>query len=160
MYVLECQLTTSSSIDETFALFENPNNLAKITPSWLRFRILTEGLQMREGLEIEYRLRLFGIPLSWKTEITAYDPPKYFIDEAIQSPYQFWRHHHSFRETSEGTVVADRVEYDLPLGLIGRAAHGLVALQLRAIFAYRQRAILELLGEKATELQPPSIRRG
>ena len=114
---------------------------------------------MQKGLEIDYRLRLFGLPLRWKAEITAYDPPLYFADEARHSPYKYWRHHHTFRETPKGTVVADHVEYDLPFGPIGSAAHIIVSLQLRAIFAYRQKAILELLGEKATELQPPVIRK-
>ena len=159
MYELQCELTTSASIRETFAVFENPHNLAKITPPWLGFRILTDDLKMRTGAEIDYSLRLFGIPLKWKTEITSYKPPEYFVDEAMNSPYKFWRHHHTFRETPQGTQVGDRVEYDLPLGFVGRLAHGVVALQLRAIFTYRQKEIVKLLGGRLIEVQAPYIRR-
>lgn len=148
MYVLECEMTVAASLEETFAVFEDPYNLAKITPPWLGFRIVTKDLTMRKGAEIDYTLRWLGIPIRWKTEITAYDPPVSFVDEARISPYSYWRHHHTFRKTSGGTVVADRVEYGLPLGPLGRMAHRLVvAKQLRRIFAYRQKAILRLLGE-------------
>lgn len=157
MYELRCELTTLASIAATFAVFENPYNLARITPPWLGFRIVTRDLEMRQGAEIEYSFRWLGIPLQWKTEITAYDPPGYFVDEARRSPYSLWRHHHTFRETPRGTLVADRVEYELPFGALGRTAHAVVARQLIAIFNYRQKAILELLAVPATELEAPRI---
>lgn len=158
MYVLECELITPASIEETFAVFQNPYNLAKITPPSLGFRIITQGLDMRKGAEIDYQLRWMGLPLSWKTEITEYDAPRYFVDEARHSPYSFWRHRHTFRESAEGTVVSDRVEYDLPFGPLGKLAHKLaVSGQLRRIFEYRQKAILDLLGGYAVEIRPPRI---
>jgi hypothetical protein len=49
MYVLECELLTPASIDETFAVFADPYNLAKITPPSLGFQILTPGLKMRRA---------------------------------------------------------------------------------------------------------------
>jgi ligand-binding SRPBCC domain-containing protein len=160
MYVLECELVTPASLTETFAVFADPNNLAKITPPSLGFRILTRNLTMRRGAEIDYLFRWLGLPMKWKTEITEYEPPSMFVDEARQSPYSFWRHRHTFRETSEGTVVADRVEYDLPFGPVGRVAHGItVGPQLRHIFAHRQRAIAELLGAAPLRVEPPAIRR-
>ena len=160
MYVLECELVSRASIDETFAVFADPYNLAKITPESLAFRILTPNLKMRRGVEIDYLFRWLGLPMKWKTEITEYDPPAMFVDEARRSPYSFWRHKHTFRPTAEGTVVADRVEYDLPFGPLGRLVHGFtVAPQLRRIFEHRQRAIAELLGAPAVRVDPPVIRR-
>jgi ligand-binding SRPBCC domain-containing protein len=159
MYVLECELLTPASLEDTFAVFENPYNLAKITPPWMGFRIVTQGLEMRRGALIDYELRWLGLPLRWKTQITAYEPPFYFVDEALTSPYRFWKHAHTFRRTEAGTVVADRVEYDLPLGLLGKAAHAvIVGKQLRGIFGFRQRAIAELLGGHEVEPPAPSIR--
>jgi ligand-binding SRPBCC domain-containing protein len=160
MYVLECELVTPSSIDKTFAIFADPYNLAKITPPSLGFQILTPNLSMRRGVEIDYLFRWLGLPMKWRTEITEYEPPAMFVDEARRSPYSFWRHRHTFHETAEGTLVADRVEYDLPFGPLGRLAHPItVAPQLRRIFAHRQRAIAELLGRPALRVGPPLIRR-
>lgn len=158
MHVLECELVTRASIEDAFAVFADPYNLAKITPPSLGFRILTKGLTMRKGVEIDYSFRSMGVPLKWKTVISAYDPPFTFVDEALRSPYKFWRHHHTFRVTTEGTVVGDRVEYGMPFGPLGSLVHAVsVAPQLRRIFNYRQAAIAELLGG-AVRVCPPSIR--
>jgi ligand-binding SRPBCC domain-containing protein len=158
MYVLECEFVTRASISDTFAVFADPYNLAKITPPWLGFRIVTDGLVMRRGAEIDYSFRSMGVPMKWKTVISAYDPPSLFVDEALRSPYKFWRHQHTFRETQDGTAVGDRVEYALPFGPLGHLVHAVaVAPQLRQIFNYRQEAIAKLLGG-AVRVRPPSIR--
>jgi ligand-binding SRPBCC domain-containing protein len=158
MYVLECEIVTPAPISEVFAVFENPYNLAKITPPWLGFRILTNDVRMRSGAEIDYQFRWLGLPMTWKTEITQYDAPTSFVDEARRSPYTYWRHRHTFRETAGGTIVGDRVEYDLPFGAFGRVAHRLaVSHQLKRIFEYRQKAIVQLLGGDLIEVRPPRI---
>ena len=159
MYVLECELVTAASIEDTFAVFADPYNLAKITPPWLGFRILTPNLKMRRGAEIDYEFRWLGLPMKWTTDITDYEPPFLFVDEARRSPYSFWRHRHTFQQTAEGTIVGDRVEYDLPFGALGRLAHTFaVGPQLRRIFDHRQRVIAELLGGPALRVQAPAIR--
>lgn len=113
---------------------------------------------MRKGAEIDYQLRWMGLRLNWKTEITEYDPPVLFVDEARRSPYSYWRHRHTFSKTAKGTLVADRVEYDLPFGPLGRIAHRLaVSCQLHAIFKYRQEAIVAMLGGEAIEVKLPHI---
>ena len=160
MYTLECELVTRASLRDTFAVFENPYNLARITPPGMGFRILTKDLVMARGAEIEYELRWMGLPLRWQTLISAYDPPREFVDEAIRSPYRYWRHRHTFRISPEGTVVADRVDYALPLGWLGRMAHAtVVARQLRSIFEFRQEAIAGLLDAEVVSVRPPAIRR-
>jgi ligand-binding SRPBCC domain-containing protein len=151
MYVLTCQMKAPSPIEETFAVFESPYNLVRITPARLKFRITTaELVTIHEGAEIEYQIRWLGLPISWRTRITAYEPPLLFEDEQAEGPYALWRHRHSFEEVDDGTVVSDRVEYALPFGPLGRLAQLLVGRQLRGIFAYRQRALIQLLGGDAS----------
>ncbi|MEO8028544.1 MAG: SRPBCC family protein, partial [Bryobacteraceae bacterium] len=108
-------MTLPRSMDETFAVFEDPRNLARITPPWLNFRITTpEPIVMRQGANIDYRIQWLGLPISWRTLITAYQPPSFFVDQQVQGPYSLWRHRHTFRQSEGGTAVADRVEYELP----------------------------------------------
>ena len=141
-HTLTCHAIVPAPIDEVFRFFENPYNLAKITPPWLNFRILTSDLVMRANAEIDYEFRWLGQPLKWRTVISDYNPPFSFVDEALNSPYKYWRHHHTFRETPKGTLVSDRVEYALPYGPLGRLVHAaIVKHQLTKIFAYRQQAI-------------------
>ena len=151
MYLLTCELKAPVPIEKAFAVFESPYNLARITPPWLRFRITTpQPVAIQKGAEIEYQIRWLGIPVSWKTLITVYQPPLLFEDEQASGPYRLWRHRHGFEQVEDGTVISDRVEYGLPLGAVGRLAHYLaVARQLRGIFTYRQRALMPLLGGAA-----------
>lgn len=157
-YHLCCELITSCPLAETFEVFKNPLNLAKITPSWLNFQVLTPNVHMQKGAEIEYNIRWLGLPMHWKTFISDYQPPLYFVDEQAEGPYSLWRHRHTFEETPAGTRVADHVEYALPLGKLGEIAHAvMVKKQLEAIFRFRQREIGNLLGGQTTEVVAPAI---
>jgi hypothetical protein len=97
IYTLQCEMNSGRTLRETFAIFEDPYNLAKITPPWLNFRVTSsERVQMRKGAEIQYVIRWFRLPIRWKTRITEYDPPHKFVDEQERGPYALWRDHHTF----------------------------------------------------------------
>lgn len=159
-YTLHCEIEIPAPIERVFAVFEDPYNLAKITPPWLGFQILTPGLTMRKGAEIDYVFLWLSFKLRWKTLITRYDPPHCFVDQALNSPYKFWHHRHSFQQTANGTRVIDRVDYAMPFGIFGHVAHELsVRNQLLQIFSFRQKAIAKLLDVQPSEIAPPSITR-
>lgn len=144
---LETETFLPATIDEVFRFFANAENLERITPPELAFQILTPTpIVMEEGTVIDYRLRLFGVPFRWRTQITRWQPNNQFIDEQIQGPYSKWTHLHSFAESAEGTRMTDRVEYRLPLQPAGTVALPLVRRQLDRIFRYRASAIQKLLG--------------
>ncbi|MDZ4402555.1 SRPBCC family protein [Prosthecobacter sp.] len=129
--------------------FSNPRNLARITPPGMDFEILTPDLpeRLREGLMITHRLRpLFGIPVTWLTEITQVVEMERFIDEQRIGPYAVWHHEHEFHDLDgERTEMVDRVTYVLPFGPLGDLAHlWLVKPQLERIFAHREKAVREL----------------
>ena len=157
MYELRCQMVAPVSILEAFEVFENPYNLARITPPWLNFRVTSkENVRMREGARIDYAIRWMRLPLRWRTLITEYEPPNSFVDEQEKGPYTRWRHRHTFTEALGGTLVEDVVRYSLPLGLLGVAAHDMVVgRQLRRIFEFRQEALRAIWG--GGEVTPPSI---
>lgn len=133
---------------EVFPFFESPGNLARITPPWLNFRILTPGpIEMKVGTVIDYTIRWMGIRVRWKTLITSHEPPWKFVDEQIKGPYSLWHHTHLFAEIPSGTEMTDIVRYVLPGGPIGDVAHALVVRrQLNGIFNYRAEAISKLIG--------------
>jgi ligand-binding SRPBCC domain-containing protein len=149
LYTLECRMTAPVALQEAFEVFENPENLALITPPWLNLRISPESpVQMKKGAVITYRLRWMGIPLSWKTVITEYEPPFLFVDEQAEGPYRLWRHRHTFRPGVEGTEVSDQVDYALPFGWLGRIVHWLIVRnQLERIFTFRQKTLARLWSE-------------
>ncbi|MFN2372073.1 MAG: SRPBCC family protein [Candidatus Krumholzibacteriia bacterium] len=129
--------------DEVFAFFACPENLARITPPWLGFRILTPSpVPMREGAVIDYLIRLGPLPARWRTLITTWDPPHRFVDEQLTGPYSFWHHTHEFVADGDATVIRDHVRYVLPLGPLGDVVHALaVRRQIAGIFAHRRAVI-------------------
>ena len=129
--------------DEVFAFFEDARNLEAITPTFLRFRVVTPGpIAMRAGALIEYRLSLFGAPFGWQTEIEIYEPTRRFVDRQLRGPYRVWRHTHEFEDVAGGTRMTDHVEYELPLGPLGDIAHALfVKRTVAKIFDYRAEVI-------------------
>lgn len=122
--------------EEVFAFFAETANLDAITPPWLHFRTLTPGpVEMRAGISIDHKLRLRGLPIRWRSQITAWEPPVRFVDEQIRGPYRLWAHEHLFEERDGGTLVRDRVRYAVPFDFL---VHDLlVRPDLKRIFAYR-----------------------
>jgi len=145
-HVLEARVWLPKPRPEVFAFFAEPANLARITPRWLGFRLLTPDARMAAFAVLDCRIAWLGVPLAWRTFIREYDPPARFVDVQVRGPYERWEHRHLFLEDRGGTWVEDRVTYRLPLGPLGRAVHALlVRRQLEWIWAYRRARLGELL---------------
>lgn len=146
-YRLAASIFVPYSIGDVFEFFADAGNLNAITPDWLRFRILTPiPVVMRPGLLLDYRLLMRGIPLSWQSEITVWEPPHRFVDEQRKGPYRSWVHEHLFRETDDGTEAIDRVDYEVPGG---KLVHRLfVKKDVAMIFRYRQQKLREIFRER------------
>lgn len=145
-FVLAREQYLPAAPEEVFPFFADAHNLERITPPWLGFRIVTPApIDMHEGIRIDYRLRLAGVPVRWRTAIREWKPNERFVDEQERGPYALWRHEHVFTEAGGGTRMLDRVQYRLPLGRMGRMAHAVaVRATLAAIFDYRFDRIREL----------------
>jgi len=146
MYSLDRTQQIEAPLEEVFAFFADPGNLARITPSWLSFRIHgPTPSALCAGSRIEYRIRWGLFTLRWVTRITHWRPTSEFQDAQEAGPYRAWLHTHRFSQRGSSVIMEDHVEYALPFGLLGRAAHRLrIRPQLEAIFDFRRRAIAEI----------------
>ena len=129
---------------DVFDFFADATNLERITPSFLAFRVLTPPpVEMRRGTLIDYRIGLRGLPMTWRSEITTWEPPVRFADVQVRGPYRAWEHTHTFEEHDGGTRVVDTVRYALPGPAIAAAALNrfVVAPDLERIFTYRHEAL-------------------
>ena len=132
--------------------FADARHLEAITPPLLQFRMLTpDPIVMAQGTLLRYRLRVHGVPVSWLTEITAWDPPHSFVDEQREGPYALWHHTHTFEDDgADVTLMRDAVRYELALGGLGELARRLfVARDVAAIFDYCAQRVPELLAAAA-----------
>lgn len=129
-------------INDVFPFFCDVLNLERITPPELHFRILTpHPIEISKGTVVDYRLRFYGIPLRWRSEITTWNPPYEFVDQQVLGPYNTWIHSHLFYEHDGSTIIEDTVHYRLPLWPFSELVAPLVHHQLGRIFRYRGQAI-------------------
>ncbi len=134
-------------LEEVFAFFGRPENLLRITPTSMGFELLTDDLEMRDGLEIRYRIRpLLGIPLRWTARIVDLEPLRRYRDVQVHGPYARWEHTHAFEATDGGTIVRDEIVYALPFGPLGDIVNRLaVRGALKRMFRHRAAVTRTLL---------------
>lgn len=141
------------NIDVVFAFFSDAHNLDLLTPPWLHFEILTPPpIEMALGTHIDYKLRLRGIPIRWRSQITDWSAPHRFTDCQVKGPYRLWVHQHRFVSIEGGTLVSDDVTYGVHGGeAVNRL---LVRPDLERIFDYRARQLEEWTLKQQRQLEP------
>ncbi|MEO7318623.1 MAG: SRPBCC family protein [Chthoniobacteraceae bacterium] len=153
IHELRYELWLPRPLDEVFAFFADAANLKALTPLWMHFHILTpRPIEMRTGTLIDYRLRVRGLPLRWRSEITAWEPPHRFVDEQRRGPYRLWHHEHTFEPRDGGTLCRDAVRYAVPFDFL--APRFLVRPDIESIFDFRQRKLGELFSPKPGRSRP------
>ena len=158
--------------ERVFAFFANPENLPKLMPEWQKTRIESAALAppppypkytaavqpsiaAGPGTSMTLTFRPFPLApfrLAWDAEITEFVWNEHFCDVQHRGPFAFWRHCHQVsskdRDGIDGTLVRDRVVYEMPLGRLGEIARRIAgAAQLRSIFHYRHKRTAELLAQ-------------
>ena len=148
VHTFEAHQWVPSPIEQTFGFFADAANLEAITPPFLNFRILTTlPVAMCVGARIDYRIALYGVPMTWKTRIERWEPGASFVDRQLSGPYAQWIHLHTFTSVHGGTQLDDRVEYALPLDPLSRPGHRLfVRPTIERIFAHRRQVIAQRFG--------------
>jgi ligand-binding SRPBCC domain-containing protein len=150
-YRIEQEQSIPQPRTEVFSFFSDAFNLQKLTPSFLNFKIIDpKPVSVKEGTLIDYRIRLFGIPMKWCTRIERFEIDEVFVDTQIRGPYRLWHHTHTFEDQGDGTIMRDIVVYRLPFGILGTIVHALfVRRTLESIFQYRYDALAQLMGGQA-----------
>ncbi|MCB2196672.1 MAG: SRPBCC family protein [Bacteroidetes bacterium] len=150
MYELKRIQQIPITIEKAWDFFSKPENLAKITPSYMNFDILSrsDAGEMYPGMIISYRVSpLFNISVKWATEITQVRQHKYFIDNQIKGPYKIWHHEHHFKEIEGGIEMRDILFYEIPYGFLGKVLYRLmIKNRVEEIFNFRSTKIKELFG--------------
>ena len=147
MKTFRSEILLPITLQEAWDFFSSPNNLNKITPEEMIFKITsTVPEKMYEGLLITYKITpILNIPLDWVTEITHINEPHYFVDEQRKGPYRIWHHEHHFKATTTGTLMTDILHYDVGKSVFGWIAEKLyVDAQVKNIFKFRENKLKEI----------------
>ena len=138
--------------EKLFPFFADAGNLDALTPAWLHFRIVTPApIAMRLGALIDYRLRVHGLPLRWRTRINVWQPPHRFVDEQICGPYPQWIHEHTFEPRDGGTLARDHVRFSVLLDFL--VYRWFVRPDIERIFQFRSEMLLTRFAP-STLIQP------
>lgn len=134
--------------EAAWTFLSDPKNLATITPTSMKFTILSGAdRSIFPGQIIQYDVTVMGFKMRWVTEITHVVEGAYFVDEQRFGPYAFWHHKHFIKSVDGGVEMEDIIDYKLPFGILGQLVHPLlVKPQLDAIFDYRRQKLESLFG--------------
>lgn len=150
-------------LDDVWEFHSTIKGLKELTPGWMKLEVESvEGPDgepnpevLKTGSVIEMSIKPFGVlpRATWSSRIEERKKEgnqAWFRDEMVRGPFKRWIHTHSFerfdsRTETESTKIKDSVEYQLPLGLVGRAGSPLFQLQMRMMFRSRHKRTKELL---------------
>jgi len=134
-----------SCIEELFNFHLDTQNLEKISHPSITTKVLTPQKNTQEGETIHYTTRRLFIPTVWEMEVQAVEKPYRIVNIAKKSPFEYWKHSHSFQEKEYGIEWVDEIEFIPPLGIVGRFLEPVIIKELDDIFEHRHKVTLELL---------------
>lgn len=135
----------NASPETVFAFHELPDALRRLTPPWEKVAVIQLAPNLHKGSRAILETKLFGLfKMRWVAEHTVYDPPNFFEDIQLSGPFKSWRHKHIIKSHAQGAVLCDEVEYEPPLGPLGRLVSPvLIAPRLKRMFEFRHRVTRE-----------------
>ncbi len=149
MVVVECRVELKAGIDEVFRFVSNPKNIERVYPKEMKFRVLEMPDEIGEGSMVKMSARLLGQVFTWHTVIKEFNPPYGFVDEAIDSPFRYWRHTHRLYTMDDRCVMHDRIEFSTILGSIGDR---LAIKMISNILEYRNELIRNLFDGESLDM--------
>jgi ligand-binding SRPBCC domain-containing protein len=134
-----------ASPERVFAFHEQPEALVLLLPPWESARVIQSAKISEVGARAIVETRIAGpITVQWIAEHTVYDPPHMFEDIQIKGPFRSWLHRHLVEPHEGGAILRDEINYEPPLGFVGRAfAPLLIESRLRKVFDYRHQVTRE-----------------
>ncbi|MFZ6012443.1 MAG: SRPBCC family protein [Bacteroidota bacterium] len=109
----------------------------------MKLRIIHDGTgtndKIFKGQIIRCKVNILPLwTAQWVSLISEVQAPDFFVDEQRSGPYALWHHMHQFQPVENGVEMVDQPKYAIPLGMLGRLAHGIfVGRELNSIFEYR-----------------------
>lgn len=101
----------------------------------------TAGL-IELGEEVTWEAKHLGVRQRFTSRITGFTRPRHFRDEMVRGAFKAFVHDHHFEEHDEGTTMRDVLQFESPLGFIGRLVDRVfMAGYLRRLLADRAIAV-------------------
>lgn len=127
------------SAERVFAWHLREGAFERLTPPWLRVKILEGGGGLLAGNHLVLSLGRGPVQFRWRGAVTVVEEGRFFRDEQISGPFRRWTHSHHLRPWGDGEcVLEDEVEWEAPLGTLGKVfGEPLVERELLRLFSFR-----------------------
>ena len=128
-----------ASAEAVFEWHDAPGAFEQLTPSWERVRVLRHEGGIRDGARVSLLVGPAPFSVRWDLEHRDYQHGRSFTDLQRRGPFRYWRHlHRMIPQGPDACVLEDTIEYELPLGGLGRLfGRPFVQRKLKRLFAYR-----------------------
>ena len=145
-----------ASAEEVFDFRASSGALEKLTPPWEKSKVVarTGGIE-QPGSRVTLRVSVGPVSQNWVAEHRECQPGRMFRDVMVSSPFPLWVHTHSFVPESEtSSWLEDRVEFELPLGWLGKLMGSrYTRRRMQRMFAWRHKATSEELAARGAKRQ-------
>lgn len=115
-----------------------PGTLRRLLPPWEKITIHSAAEGIHDGARVVMSVPVGPLRKRWIAEHTDFQEGREFTDIQISGPFRSWRHRHVFNPIDETSCeLVDEIDYELPLGTVGKAGSSFARKQLEQMFAYR-----------------------
>ena len=128
-----------ASAAAVFRWHARPGAFERLGPPWESVEIVERTGGIQNGARVVLRMRMGLVWQRWVAEHRDYEEGRQFRDVQISGPFAQWDHTHRMEPVEAGGCqLEDRIEYALPLGLLGRVFGGaFTRKKLERLFRYR-----------------------
>lgn len=133
-------LQLPASAQDAYDWHLRPGAFNRLNPPWEHVELAEPHPGVHDGATVSLRIRKGPIRIRWTLEHADVEPGRQFVDRQVKGPFGAWTHTHSFEpgDADGESVLHDEIEYEPPLGAVGKAlAGGSLRSSLERLFAYR-----------------------
>jgi ligand-binding SRPBCC domain-containing protein len=135
----------AAPVERVFRWHELPDAFEKLTPPGEPVRVIERSGGIRDGGRMLIEIGYPPASIRWTAEHSGYIDCRQFRDIQVRGLFRRWVHTHLFEaDGPDACYLEDRIEYAMPLGLIGDWLLGwMIEKKLDTLFQYRHRITRE-----------------
>jgi ligand-binding SRPBCC domain-containing protein len=151
MNYFEKSVLINCPVEKVFEFHSDTGNLKKITPWFIKVKIIKMELPLRLNSEIILQITQFGLlRTKWSIQLTEFKPYSIITDTQTKGPFKKWQHSHCFESKDGKTLMTDKINYELPFGLIGKSVNKLfIKKMIGKQFKFRHNVTKSILGNQS-----------
>ncbi len=132
------------SAEVLFDWHEAPRAFEQLTPPSEPVRVLRHDGGIRDGARVSLLVGPWPFSFRWELEHRDYQHGRAFTDVQLSGPFRSWKHvHRMIPEGPHACVLEDTIDYELPLGALGKLiGRSIMQRKLTRLFAYRHAVTL------------------